>query len=414
LANPERGASVTINGQGLLGENVSWLVVINAIGSVQGLFLAAILARSGKNQAANRWLALFLVAYSLIALGDVLEQSGLLRNWPHFSNTADPLLFLLGPLLWRYVVTLTQPNERTRNFLWHSLPAFLLVLYLLPFYRVDQASKLALLEAEWARVDTDMLGNPVVWLLIAQIGIYVMLIGAQIRRYRIQLGDFFSKVERRRLGWLTGTLLAGLALFLVWLLWLVTQKPWAKTLDALGFPVVVYLFGYLGLRQPQLFLPWANSQLVGDATLLAEAVPKVQPPPSAVNAETPKYSKSILAPELALTYREKMEQYFVLEKPYLENDLTLADLAQRLDMSGHHLSQMLNVHFGKSFFDVINEHRVREVQRCLADPQYAQQTILELALASGFSSKAAFNSAFKKISGTTPSQYRRMHSTGMN
>jgi len=59
-----------------------------------------------------------------------------------------------------------------------------------------------------------------------------------------------------------------------------------------------------------------------------------------------------------------------------------------------------------SFFEYINRLRVTESQRCLADPAFDGQSILEIGLAAGFNSKAAYNAAFKRFSDTTPSQYR--------
>ena len=94
------------------------------------------------------------------------------------------------------------------------------------------------------------------------------------------------------------------------------------------------------------------------------------------------------------------------EKPWLENDLTLTQLAARLGTSSHHLSQLLNEDLRQTFFDYVNRRRVAEVQRCLADAAYASQTLLEVALAAGFNSKAAFNTAFRKHTGLTPSQFR--------
>jgi AraC-like DNA-binding protein len=95
------------------------------------------------------------------------------------------------------------------------------------------------------------------------------------------------------------------------------------------------------------------------------------------------------------------------ERPYLDNDLSLATLAQLLHTSTHHLSQVLNQRLKQNFYELINELRVREVQRCLIDPAYAGQSILEIALDSGFSSKATFNAAFRRHADTTPSEFRR-------
>lgn len=103
----------------------------------------------------------------------------------------------------------------------------------------------------------------------------------------------------------------------------------------------------------------------------------------------------------------RLDELLATERPYLDNDLSLATLAQTLQTSTHHLSYVLNQRLGQSFYDLINERRVREVQRCLRDPAYARQSILEIALDSGFSSKATFNAAFRKHAGTTPSAYRQ-------
>lgn len=94
------------------------------------------------------------------------------------------------------------------------------------------------------------------------------------------------------------------------------------------------------------------------------------------------------------------------ELAFLEPELSLLELAKRIEVSQHTLSQTLNVHFGLSFFEYINSLRVQEVQRCFADPAYADQSILEIALASGFSSKATFNATFKRLTGLTPSENR--------
>ncbi|WP_397546448.1 helix-turn-helix domain-containing protein [Rhodothermus marinus] len=95
------------------------------------------------------------------------------------------------------------------------------------------------------------------------------------------------------------------------------------------------------------------------------------------------------------------------EKLYRQPDLTLQALAERLGISPHNLSEVLNTAFGQSFYDFVNGYRVREVQALLADPERAHLTILALAMEAGFSSKSTFNAAFKKHTGLTPSAYRR-------
>ena len=68
------------------------------------------------------------------------------------------------------------------------------------------------------------------------------------------------------------------------------------------------------------------------------------------------------------------------EKPHLENDLTLAQLASRVGISTHHLSQLFNVQIGVSFFDYINARRVDDVKRCLSDRAFDSEPLLQIAL----------------------------------
>jgi AraC-like DNA-binding protein len=121
---------------------------------------------------------------------------------------------------------------------------------------------------------------------------------------------------------------------------------------------------------------------------------------------TVKYGKSTLTQEQALEVKTQLEMLMASERCFLENDLTLAVLASRLTVSAHHLSQVLNESMRTSFYDYINELRVTEVTRCLKDPAYSTQTVLEIALDSGFSSKTTFNTVFKRVTGITPTAYR--------
>jgi AraC-like DNA-binding protein len=95
---------------------------------------------------------------------------------------------------------------------------------------------------------------------------------------------------------------------------------------------------------------------------------------------------------------------------YLQADLTLPQLAEHLDCSVNHLSQVINAGFGKSFFDFLNGFRIREATRLLTATSAADAAILNVALAVGFNSTSTFYSAFKKVTGQTPAQFRKAQS----
>ena len=105
----------------------------------------------------------------------------------------------------------------------------------------------------------------------------------------------------------------------------------------------------------------------------------------------------------------EMENFGLMdtERPYQNGDLTLADLAERLDTTPHKLSEVLNSELAQTFYDFVNSYRVREVQRRIAEERSRNLTVLALAMDAGFASKSTFNSVFKKHTGQTPSAYRQ-------
>jgi len=104
---------------------------------------------------------------------------------------------------------------------------------------------------------------------------------------------------------------------------------------------------------------------------------------------------------------KKLSQLMEIEKIYLDPDLTLSELARRLHIHANQLSRIINERFGQNFNDYINKYRIREAQRKLSDPLNRDKNILEILYETGFYSKSVFNTAFKKITGQTPSAYRR-------
>jgi len=95
------------------------------------------------------------------------------------------------------------------------------------------------------------------------------------------------------------------------------------------------------------------------------------------------------------------------EQPWKDSELTLADLATRLNTTPHKLSEVLNAEVGQTFYDFVNGYRVREVQRRIRAGEARTLKMLALALDAGFASKSTFNQAFKKHTSQTPSDFRQ-------
>lgn len=101
--------------------------------------------------------------------------------------------------------------------------------------------------------------------------------------------------------------------------------------------------------------------------------------------------------------KEAMESGHVYRDP----DLTLQSLSTRLQLQHHRLSQVLNRRLYTSFRSYINRYRLEEARQLLLNEP--ELSVLEIAFAVGFNSKLAFNAAFSRDTGLTPSEFRKAH-----
>ncbi len=124
-------------------------------------------------------------------------------------------------------------------------------------------------------------------------------------------------------------------------------------------------------------------------------------------AQTHKYAKSGLNSKQLLEYKHRLEQIMQSQAAFLRSDLTLPKLAEAVDCSVNHLSQVINSGFGMSFFDYLNQHRIEHARKLLSKFDGQNGAILNIAFTVGFNSNSAFYAAFKKSVGQTPAQYRR-------
>lgn len=119
-----------------------------------------------------------------------------------------------------------------------------------------------------------------------------------------------------------------------------------------------------------------------------------------------RYERSGMDASMMNDYEAALAAFMQKSRIYLDPDLSLEVLATRMKMSRHHLTQLLNEKLEKNFYSFINEYRIGEAIDKLNDPSL-QVNILSLAFDCGFNSKSSFNNYFKKITGTTPTAYRK-------
>lgn len=120
-----------------------------------------------------------------------------------------------------------------------------------------------------------------------------------------------------------------------------------------------------------------------------------------------KYKTNRLSDAECKELYEKLVAYVEKERPYINPDLKMGDLAVSLGTSSHSLSYLLNQYLNQSYYDFINKYRISEFKKLVADSKYSRYTLVALAELCGFSSRASFFRSFKKSTGVTPNEYIR-------
>jgi len=187
--------------------------------------------------------------------------------------------------------------------------------------------------------------------------------------------------------------------------------------------VVIYSMGYMGLRQPTIFsqqTETAPSPRSQHEPARSETAPSDAPdisttglPESTQAEDQTKYQRSALDSETSTLLYQELQHHMEQQRAFLDSKLSLPQLASQLSISSNYLSQVINGQAGCNFFDFVNSYRVDEAKRRLTSPP-AQGNVLNIALDSGFNSKSAFYTAFRRHTGQTPSQYRKSLSTQSN
>ncbi len=118
------------------------------------------------------------------------------------------------------------------------------------------------------------------------------------------------------------------------------------------------------------------------------------------------FSENCKSPEI-ISQIEHVKKHVLEKESYLDPSLTIQELSKQVNISVRDLSILINHHMNKHFFDFINEYRIEKAKEILKDASKSKVTILEILYEVGFNSKSSFNTAFKKHTNQTPTEFRK-------
>jgi AraC-like DNA-binding protein len=367
--------------------SIKLLAILNLLGAAQGMFLGlALLGVKRDNEVAKRLLAALVFTIAVNVAGAVVRTTHYDFTFPHLSRVHDPFPFLTIPLLFLYVRALTsrKPSFPKRDFL-HFVPFVVCVVYLIPYYLQSREGKLSSLLAESSAPSLGSWYYARSAILLFMGAVYLVFTVSVILAF-VRSGKERTSPTGKAVLFQIRFLVVGFLLLFVGgvVRYVFDHTAKRNLLLPLGASILVYAIGYLSFRNPE---------------VLARETDEAAP--------AKKYERSTLTPETAERYLKRLLQVMEAEKPYLDPELTVSKLAEKLSVPAPHLSQIINERLSQTFVDFINTHRVEEAKRRLLDPSRRHYSVLAIAEEVGFNSKSSFNSVFKKHARMTPSEFRK-------
>jgi len=375
-------------------------------GILQGILLAAVSYFHPKgDKSVNIFLSLYIICVTALMLIPVVQE---LFSWQAMFYLM-PFPLLIGPFLYLYVRSFKE------TITWRKAwPHFLLFFV---FLILDYAFIPSLLSKYPAshQMPEEILLNPVSNLRIGirilrnvQMIVYYFLALRALTSYQKSIQHIFSEISRINLTWLRWVINGYLFLIisLVVLFYFVFQFPEQfELLVGINMAIItpyLYIITIKGLTQATLWQMKANGkkESIEKEFLQAEAIESLKKEQDKI--QSPKKQPETKIDEIAARIIRTMEQ----DKLYQEADLTLQNLADRIQLPSYQVSQAINDGMNKNFYDLVNSYRVEEAKRLLLDSKNNNFTILSVGFEAGFNSKTTFNTVFKKFTGLTPSEFR--------
>ncbi len=373
-------------------------------------FAFSIVLFSSKNgrEKSMVYLNLLILAISINNLQSWALEKGLLQNKFALEYMQFSWHFLAMPFLYMFLVHYLDLPQKSFNVLKFAVPAFILmVIAQISFvvYYSDSASQERL---DYIYERYSSLEEFFSMLTSLSFFIYSMYI-----LYKKE--NLFPKIlSFDNLKWLYSFFILSSVGYLLWILALVVKISLNFSDFLFSYyplrvftTVLIYWLGYQGFKQIRILKERENirkSLLIDLNGNFSIDTIKVATEKSPSQSQAERHKEQF----------QEIDDFIKSKKKYLSTKYTLQDLAKDTELSSSTLSLIINNIAKKSFTDYLNEMRIDLAKTLLLDPEYSDYTITSIGLESGFNSKSTFYTVFKKHTGNTPVEFKKLALTPIN
>lgn len=363
--------------------------ILSAIASINALLIAFLISGKKQKNASDYVLILWVINFAFhFAIPFLIERKVLF----HESLWGFVMGFFVvahAPLIFIYTKSLTDPEFRfdLKN-LWHFGLILIYIAAFIPYLSLSPEQRMELV-LQKQDLSLHML-LPMLTLLMLRVYFLIRTIMV-LMKHQYSIKQSFSYEKKINLAWLKRIAYGFFALILLSFVCygLVSAQLitifWMDYTLIVGNMLLFFYIVYSGYKQA------AVESIIADPGN-TQSLPTEDPKEDQKGKQDP-----VIQELLAIMERDKL---------YLEPELNIGDMANQLKVHSHQLSRLINSGLNKNFFEFVNEYRVEEFKRLVADPKNKHISILGLAMDAGFNSKATFNRIFKSHTGLTPSGFR--------
>ena len=366
---------------------MNFIALLIFTGAINGILLCLILfSKKYKTHKSNYFMGFFILIITFNLIEHFITFGGYISNFPHIMAVFVPFFFMLGPLYFFYVKSLIDIDfSFNKRDLAHFIPALICFLTILPYYLQPGDMKLQqFLSFDSAKRDQYDTDYKILYHLIMfiQCTIYIILSIIHIRNKAI----FEDGRSNKKALWVLKWLRYFSVIFIAFIVMYILIYTYITYIDFFIFEtlnlytlftsVFIYFVGYWSLNKLQVLH----------------------------QADYPRRDKEKIEPPLL---KEKIRKLFEEEEVYLDPDLDLYKLSKMVDINRLYLSKYINSEYNRSFTDFVNFYRISQAKKLIHDPRYEHYNLLGIGMKVGFSSKNTFTRAFQKLTGLTPSQYKK-------